>query len=108
MCSNCALRVRMLAALAGLAIGLQAETEAPQQPPNQLLAGGETALGQRAGQVPLTPAHPQQGRLRVAANSRLHQFAQRLQQPRFGFGLWLTAATRAANTAGDLILSVAQ
>ena len=96
------------AAFAGLAVGLQAEAQLAQQPSDQLLTGGETALCQGAGQVPLTPADPQQRRLGVATNSRLHQFGQRLQQPRFGFGLWPTAATRAAHAPGDLVLPVTQ
>ena len=73
MCSNCASRSGWLAALAGLAVGLQAEAQAAQQPADQLLAGGEAPLGQRAGKMALALADPQQGRFRIAADRRLHQ-----------------------------------
>src|SRR4051794_28635079 len=43
--------VGVACALAGLAVGLQAEAEPAQQSADQLLAGGEAALGQRASEV---------------------------------------------------------
>ena len=57
--------------LAGLGVGLQAEAQALQQPADQLVADREAALGQRPGEMALAPAHPQQRRLRIAADRRL-------------------------------------
>src|SRR6266498_2396907 len=54
--------IRMRSTFQGLSVGLETEAELAQQPANQFLTGGETALSQRAGEVPLTSAHPQQGR----------------------------------------------
>src|SRR3954463_11680832 len=60
--------VGVACALAGLAVGLQAEAEPAQQSTDQRLAGGEAALGQRASEVALALADPQQGGLGIAAD----------------------------------------
>ena len=93
--------VRVVGALARLGIGLQAEVQALQQATDQLLTGGETTLGQRRRQMPLAPAHPQQGRLRIAADRRLHQVLQGVQKPRLRLGCWLAAATRSPNPRAE-------
>jgi hypothetical protein len=41
---------------AGLAVGLQAEVETLQQPPDQLLTSDEASLGQRRGKMALAQA----------------------------------------------------
>jgi hypothetical protein len=56
-------RVRMVHAFPGLAVGLQAKPQAPQQPSHQLLAGAEAALGQGTGQTALAAADQHQRRL---------------------------------------------
>jgi hypothetical protein len=50
--------VRVARALTGLAVGLQAETQATQQTSNQFLARGEALFRQGRGKVSLTLAHP--------------------------------------------------
>ena len=62
--------VRVVCALAGLAVRLQAETQPAQQPSDQCLARGESALRQRAGKMALALADPQQRRFGIAAKSR--------------------------------------
>jgi len=47
--------IRMVRALTGLAVGLQAKAQAAQQPPDQLLAGAEAAPGQSTGQAAFAP-----------------------------------------------------
>ena len=60
--------IGVMRASLGLAVGLQAEPQTPQQPSDRLLARAETTLGQRTGQIALATANPQQCRLGVAAN----------------------------------------
>src|SRR6202040_4036987 len=98
--------VRVARALAGLLVRLQAEAQAAQQPPDQLLAGGKAALGQRAGKMALALADPQQRRLRIATDRRLHQLGERLQQPRFGLGFRLAPATCSPDAIGGRVLSI--
>jgi hypothetical protein len=43
--------VGVVGTFAGLAVGLQAEVETLQQPPDQLLTGDEAPLGQRRGEM---------------------------------------------------------
>jgi len=100
--------IGVVRALTGLAVGLQAEPQTPQQPSDQLLACAETALGQRTGQITLAPADPQQRRLGVTANGRLHQLSQRIEQPRFSLGLGPATTARATGAAGELVLAVSQ
>jgi hypothetical protein len=50
--------VGVAGALARLAVRLQAEAQAVQQPADQLLSRGEALLGQRRRQVALAPADP--------------------------------------------------
>ena len=91
--------VGMGGTFACLAVGLQAEAQTPQQPADQLLTGGEAALGQRRTRwrwLLLTHSKAASGSPRIAdCTSSL----QRLQKPRFRLGLWLTAAARSANPA---------
>src|SRR5260370_28259241 len=100
--------IRVARTLAGLAVRLQAEAQAAQQPPDQLLAGGKAALGQRAGEMALALADPQARRLRIATDRRLHQLAERLPQPRFGLGFWLAPAPCTPPAIGRRVLSIAQ
>jgi len=65
---------------ARLAVGLKREAEMPQQPADQLMADHEAALGQRAGEMTLALADPQQRRLRITPNGRLDELAKRFQQ----------------------------
>src|SRR5215208_6829287 len=95
-------------ALAGLAVGLQAEAEPAQQSADQLLAGGEAALGQRASEVALALADPQQGGLGIATDSRLHQLAQSLQQAGLRLHRRLASTARAADAAAEVVPREAQ
>jgi hypothetical protein len=89
--------VGMAGAFARLCIGLQAEAQAFQQSANQLLACAEAQLSQRRGQMALALAHPQQSRLRIAANRGLHQIIQGVQKTRLYLGRRLAAATPSPN-----------
>ena len=51
--------VRVVRALAGLAVRLQAEAQPAQQPPHQLLTGGKAEFSQRSGEMTLVLADPQ-------------------------------------------------
>src|SRR4051794_1684812 len=95
-------------ALAGLAVGLQAEAEPAQQSADQLLAGGEAALGQRASEVALALADPQQGGLGIAADGRVHQLAQSLQQAGLRLHRRLASTARAADAAAEVVPPAAQ
>lgn len=79
----------------GLSVGLETEAELHSNRPT----GGETAISQRGGEVPLTSAHPQQGRFRITARRRLHKIFQCAQKPRLRLDLRLAAAARTTNTA---------
>jgi len=87
----------MTGPFARLGIGLQAEAEFLQQTAHQLLAGGETLLGQRHRQFLLALADPKQWRLRITADRRLHQFVQGLENPWLLLGRWLSAGTFPTN-----------
>ena len=89
--------VGMAGTFARLCVGLQAEAQTLQQSANQLLARAEAQISQRRGQMTLTLAHPQQGRLWIAADRGLHQVMQGFQKPRLGLGRWLAAAALSAN-----------
>ena len=93
--------IGMAGIFAGLGVGLQAEAQALQQAPDQLLTGDETPLGQSRGQMALALAHPQQGRFRIAADERLHQLLQGIQKPRLGLGRRLATATVAADPRAE-------
>jgi hypothetical protein len=82
---------------AGLAVGLQAEVEALQQPPDQLLTGDEAPLGQRRGEMALAQADPPQGRLRITADRRLHQVIQSFQDTGLRLDRGLLSAAPPAN-----------
>ena len=60
----------MLATLAGLGIGLQAEAHVLEQATHDRMVDMKTSNGQLTGQVSLAAAHPEQRRLRIATNSR--------------------------------------
>src|SRR3954449_13439011 len=100
--------VGVACALAGLAVGLQAEAEPAQQSADQLLAGGEAALGQRASEVALALADPQQGGLGIATDGRLHQLAQSLQQARLRLQRRPASTARAADAAAEVVPPEAQ
>jgi hypothetical protein len=91
--------VRVLAALAGLGVGLQAEAHVLQQPPDHGVVDTIASLRQLARQMPLAAAHPQQRRLRVAANRRRDQLRQRLEQAGLLDHGRLAAATAAPHPA---------
>ena len=95
-------------ALAGLAVGLQAEAEPAQQSADQLLAGGEAALGQRASEVALALADPQQGGLGIATDGRLHQLAQSLQQAGLRLHRRLASTAGATDTTAEVVPPEAQ
>src|ERR1700674_2506463 len=82
---------------ARLTVGLQAEVETLQQPPDQLLTGDEASLGQRRGEMALAQADPPQGSLGITADRRLHQVIQRFQDPRLRLGRGLLSAALPAN-----------
>src|ERR1700730_13780178 len=89
--------VGWVGAFARLAVGLQAEVEAPQQAADQLLTGDEAPLGQRYGEMALAQADPPQRSLRVTADRRLHQFLQSFQDPRLRLDRGLLSTPPAAN-----------
>jgi hypothetical protein len=89
-------------AFARLAVGLQAETQAAQQPAHQLLAGGEAALGQGRGQVALALADPQQGSLGITPDRRLHQLVQGFQKSRLCLDRRLATASRSTHAIAQL------
>ena len=72
--------VGMMAALARLGVGLQAEAHVLQQAPDHGVADAVAPARQFGRQMPLAAAHPQQVRLRVATDRRADQLAQRLEQ----------------------------
>jgi hypothetical protein len=88
--------------LSRLPVALKAEAKPSQQPADQFLAGGETALSKRADEAALAPADPPQRCLRIATDRRLDQFLQCVQQSGLSPGLRLAAAARPANTARQL------
>ena len=93
--------VGMVGAFARLGIGLQAEAQALQQAADQFLAGGESPLRQRRGQMALALAHPPQGGLGIAADRRFDQLVQGIQNPRLCLGRRLAAAARSANPRAE-------
>ena len=95
-------------AFAGLAIGLQAEAQAFQQAPDQLMADRVAALGEFSGKMALALADPQQRRLRVAAQRRLDQRQQCVRQPWIFRRRGFTAASRATHPSGHRVVTVAQ
>jgi hypothetical protein len=94
--------VGMRSPLSRLPVALKAEAQPSQQPADQFLARGESALSKRADEATLAPAYPPQHCLRIATDRRLDQFLQCAQQSRLSLGLWLSAAARSANTARHL------
>jgi hypothetical protein len=64
--------VGTVTALAGLAVGLTAEAQLAQHLADEVLA-------QCRGNIPLAPAYPVQGRLRIAANRTLNEALERWQ-----------------------------
>src|SRR5271165_56411 len=95
--------IGMADAFACLAVRLQAEAQTAQQAADQLLAGDEAPLGQRRRQTALALADPQQSRLWIAADRRLHQFVQRLQKSRLGLDRRLAATTPTTHPAAQLL-----
>jgi hypothetical protein len=93
---------------ARLAVGLKREAEMPQQPADQLMADHEAALGQRAGEMTLALADPQQRRLRITPNGRLDELAKRFQQSGVPVDRRLASAAGAANSAAEMVLAAAQ
>jgi hypothetical protein len=89
--------IGVVGTFAGLAVGLQAEVETLQQPPNQLLTGDEAPLGQRHREMALAQADPPQRSLGITADRRLHQLIQGFQDPGLHLDRGLLSATPAAN-----------
>jgi hypothetical protein len=89
--------IGVVGTFAGLAVGLQAEVETLQQPPNQLLTGDEAPLGQRHREMALAQADPPQRSLGITADRRLHQFIQSFQDPGLRLDRGLLSTTPAAN-----------
>ena len=100
--------IGMAGPLARLAVGLKRETETPQQPADQLMAGRKAALGQRAGEMPLAPADPQQRRLRIAANGRLDKLGKRFEQSGLPVNRCLAAAPGPADPPAEMVLAAAK
>jgi hypothetical protein len=100
--------IGMAGPFARLAVGLKREAEMPQQPADQLMADHEAALGQRAGEMRLALADPQQRRLRITPNGRLDELAKRLQQPGVPVDRRLASAAGPANPAAEMVLAAAQ
>ena len=82
---------------ARLAVGLKREAEMPQQPADQLMADHEAALGQRAGEMTLALADPQQRRFGIAADSGLHEVVQGFQKSRLRLDRRLASAASPTN-----------
>jgi hypothetical protein len=94
--------VGMAATLTGFGVGLQAEAQPAQQAADQLLPGGETPLRKRHRQMALAFAHPKQRSPGIAADGRLHQFAQGCQKPRLRLGCRLAATARTTHPATEV------
>jgi len=89
--------VGCLAALAGLAVALQAVVERSQQIGDDVVADTMAHCPQRLGQIAQAAAGPQQRRLRIAARCRFDQTPQIGQQRGVGLGQLLAPAARAAH-----------
>ena len=89
--------VRMLAAFARLAVGLQAELLLRQQLAHHRAADRMATLRQLRRQPPQALAGPAQGRHRVAPRLGFHQRQQRGQQPRVALHGRLAAAALPAH-----------
>src|ERR1700678_1755713 len=89
--------VGVVGTFAGLAVGLQAEVETLQQPPDQLLTGDEAPLGQRRGEMAVAQADPPQRSLGVTTDRRLYQLIQSFQDSGLHLDRGLLSATPAAN-----------
>jgi hypothetical protein len=100
--------IRVAGPFTRLAVGLKRETETPQQPADQLMADHKAALGQRAGEMPLAPADPQERRLRIAADRRLDKPAQGFQQAGLPIDRRLAPAACSANPSTKMILAIAK
>src|SRR6266436_3726440 len=98
----------MAGPFARLAVGLKREAETPQQPAHPLMADHEAALGQRAGEMTLALADPQQRRLRITPNGRLDELAKRFQQSGVPVDRRLASAAGPANPAAEMVLAAAQ
>jgi hypothetical protein len=90
-------------AFARLAVGLQAEAQAAQQPADQLPPRGEAPLGQGRRRMALALADPPQRRLRIAADRGLNQVVQRLRQHGLGLGRRLATASRSAHPSAGCL-----
>jgi len=99
--------IGMAGPFARLAVGLKREPETPQQPADQLMADHEAALGQRASEMTLALADPQQRRLPIAPNGGLDKFANRFKQPGLPVDRRLAAAAGAASPAAEMVLAAA-
>src|SRR5216684_2738092 len=97
----------MAGPFARLAVGLKREAETPQQPAHQLMADHKAALGQRAGEMTLALAEPQQRRLRIAPNGRLDKFGERFKQAGLPLDRRLATAAGPADPAAEMVLAAA-
>jgi len=92
--------IGVTAALAGLAIGLQAIAKRTQQLSHHTVADPVTKLAQTGSQIAQALRRPQQRGLRIAAGRRLHQAAQIVEQRRILGRQRLTSAARLSNAIG--------
>ena len=92
--------VRMIAALPGFAVGLQAEVLLCQQFANHGAADRMALCSQFRRKSPQALAGPAQCRHRIAPLRRLNQRQQRGQQSGVRCHQWLAAATRATKPSG--------
>ena len=76
--------------------------------PTSFWPAAKPALGQRASEVALALADPQQGGLGIAADGRLHQLAQSLQQAGLRLHRRLASPARAADAAAEVVPPEAQ
>src|SRR5664279_3684328 len=84
--------VRVLLALDGLGVALQAVAQAVQQLAHAHVADRMPVAGQGIGEVPRRLGRPPQRRHRVPSRDRVDQSLQRCRQPGVGFGQGLAPA----------------
>ena len=91
--------VRMGRTLPRFLVGMKAEAELPQQPANQFPARSETTFSQSAHKMTLASADPQQERLGIPTDRRLHYLLERFRKPRLSLGLRLATASQSTNAS---------
>jgi CheY-like chemotaxis protein len=96
--------IRTVAALAGLAVALQAIVQLPQQISDHIVPDAVAHRLQRLGEIAQAATGPQQRCLWIAARRRLDQTLQVGQQRGIGRGQLLAAAAMLDSRAGDEII----